>query len=137
MFENWDFEHCRSHCRGEEMHYSAGIRKQKRGGKKRSVNSKILIETFKYLKKKDESMRESKLKVWDIFSLIYIYNFLFLNNKIVLILFIAFHQFDFWISFFFKINKITFLIIVINARKLLQVFQQQRKFPGYLKRFLS
>lgn len=77
------------------MHYSAGIRKQKRGGKKRSVNSKILIETFKCLKKKDESMRESKLKVWDIFSLIYIYNFLFLNNKIVLILFIAFHQFDF------------------------------------------
>lgn len=74
------------------MHYSAGIRKQKRGGK-RSVNSRILIETFKYLKKKDESMRESKLKVWDIFSLIY--NFLFLNNKIVLILFIAFHQFDF------------------------------------------
>lgn len=54
------------------MHYSAGIRKQKRGGKKRSVNSKILIETFKCLKKKDESMRESKLKVWDIFSLIYI-----------------------------------------------------------------
>lgn len=134
MFENWDFEHCRSHCRGEEMHYSAGIRKQKRGGKKRSVNSKILIETFKCLKKKDESMRESKLKVY-FFS--YIYNFLFRNNKIVLILFIAFHQFDFWISFFFKINKITFLIIVINARKLLQVFQQQRKFPGYLKRFLS
>lgn len=135
MFENWDFEHCRSHCRGEEMHYSAGIRKQKRGGKKRSVNSKILIETFKYLKKKDESMRESKLKVY-FFS--YIYNFLFRNNKIVLILlYIAFHQFDFWISFFFKINKITFLIIVINARKLLQVFQQQRKFPGYLKRFLS
>lgn len=65
------------------MHYSAGIRKQKRGGKKRSVNSKILIETFKCLKKKDESMRESKLKVY-FFS--YIYNFLFLNNKIVLIL---------------------------------------------------
>lgn len=56
MFENWGFER-RSHCRGEEMHYSAGIRKQKgkkKEKKKRSVNSGILIEAFKYLKKKDE-----------------------------------------------------------------------------------